>query len=50
MYWFAQILVLFHLRVPGAHAWSEDYVSVEYFDTTSPGDQFDHALNCVCFW
>lgn len=48
VYWFAQILAFFQLRVPGVNAGTEDYASVPNFDNTELFDEVDLALNFVC--
>lgn len=39
VFWFAPILVLFQLSVPGGNARTEDYAFVQYFEITKPVDE-----------
>lgn len=45
VYLFTQILVIFQLRVPGGHSWTEDYAFVQNFNSTELVDEVDLAFN-----
>lgn len=50
VYWFAQILLLFYLNVAGTFGSDVNFDYAQYFDVTSPVDEADKILNCICVW